>query len=187
MTDPSSFRILLEKVKAEAEVCKINLPVTKESLQRVLSKKSLDIHYDQLYGNYVKNAIAGDGEYQFAGAKLHTLFFEQFQEPNTRNNPVGDISLLITEKFGSYAVFKESFTEIATNIQGAGWAYLSKSGKIKTISNHKLVSDIALIIDMWEHSFIIDYGIDKKKYINSMWSIINWNLINERLSNVRNY
>ncbi len=50
-------------------------------------------------------------------------------------------------------------------IQGSGWAYLAYDGKIKTIKNHEVRDDILLLVDWWEHAFILDYGSDKKKYL----------------------
>ena len=65
-------------------------------------------------------------------------------------------------------------------IQGSGWVYLSKSGKIKTIVNHEVKKDIVLLIDWWEHAWALDYQSDKKKYLENQWKIINWNHINEQ-------
>lgn len=182
MSDPNSFRTLLEKVKAETEVHQIKLPTSVKSLGDVLSADAIHLHYDVLYKNYVKKAMAGEGEFQFAGAKLHTQFFEQFRAATGHNAPGGAIKILIDKKFGSYAEFKTQFKDAALGIHGSGWVYLDTSGKIHTIPNHKVVSNVAVIIDMWEHSYIIDYGSDKEKYIDSMWKIINWDIINARLN-----
>ena len=65
-------------------------------------------------------------------------------------------------------------------IQGSGWVYLSQVGTIKTIPNHEVRNDILLLIDWWEHAFILDYGSDKKKYLKETWKIINWNVISTR-------
>ena len=58
-------------------------------------------------------------------------------------------------------------------IQGSGWVYLATDGSIKTIKNHQVRDDILLLIDWWEHAWILDYGTDKKKYLNEQWKIIN--------------
>ena len=67
------------------------------------------------------------------------------------------------------------------SIQGSGWVYLSKSGKIKTIKNHEIKKDIVLLIDWWEHAWALDYQSDKKSYLNNIWSIINWDAINDKI------
>jgi Fe-Mn family superoxide dismutase len=43
------------------------------------------------------------------------------------------------------------------------------------------VSNVAVIIDMWEHAYMIDYGADKEKYLKDVWKIINWQVVNARL------
>ncbi len=66
-------------------------------------------------------------------------------------------------------------------IQGSGWVYLSTKGEIKTIPNHQVRTDIALLIDWWEHAWSLDYQSDKERYLDNIWRIINWDVINERL------
>ena len=68
-------------------------------------------------------------------------------------------------------------------IQGSGWIYMDTSGAIKTIKNHKVVKNIALLVDWWEHAWALDYQADKAKYLVNTWKIINWNIINDRINN----
>jgi len=67
------------------------------------------------------------------------------------------------------------------SIQGSGWVYLSTSGEIKTIKNHAVRTDIALLIDAWEHAWSLDYQADKDQYLDNIWRIINWEIVNERI------
>jgi Fe-Mn family superoxide dismutase len=66
-------------------------------------------------------------------------------------------------------------------IQGSGWVYLSTGGDIKTIKNHAVRTDIALLVDWWEHAWALDYQSDKEKYLDNIWKIINWDVVNNRL------
>ena len=182
MTNRTSFRTLFEKISAIDEVYQIKLPVKNTDLSPVFSKETINLHYGTLYKNYVTKALNGEGEFQVAGAKLHTLFFEQLQTPRSPNNPTGAAKILIDKKFGSYDKFKEAFTEIALTIHGSGWAYLDLKGSIKTIPNHKVVDNVAILIDMWEHSYLYDYGANKEKYLKEIWKIINWDIVNARLN-----
>ena len=86
----------------------------------------------------------------------------------------------INKHYGDYDSMKSEFETEAMKIQGSGWIYLATDGKIKTIVNHQVRNDILLLIDWWEHAWILDYSSDKKKYLKEQWKIINWNVINTR-------
>ena len=66
-------------------------------------------------------------------------------------------------------------------IQGSGWIYMTKSGTIKIIKNHAIRTDIAMLVDWWEHAWVLDYEKDKGKYCANFWRIINWDVVNEKL------
>jgi len=159
------------------------LPYGRNDLGKSLSKSSLDYHYGQLYKGYVDRYNAGEGDDDFneAGAFLHDIYFTQFHPPKGSNQPSGKSLDLITEHFSSYDKFKDEFSKQAMKIQGSGWIYLSWRGEIKTIKNHEIRKDIAVLIDWWEHAFNIDYRADKKLYLNNQWKIIDWDIINQRI------
>jgi superoxide dismutase len=58
---------------------------------------------------------------------------------------------------------------------------MSRSGEIKTIRNHAIKKDIALLIDWWEHSWALDYASNKEKYLDNIWRCIDWEKINRRV------
>jgi superoxide dismutase len=111
---------------------------------------------------------------------LHNIFFSQFRSPRTNNVPNGPIFSTIKSNFKSWDNFKDQFVAEALKLHGSGWIYLARDGKIKTIHNHQLRTDILILVDMWEHAYISDYGSNKEKYINSIWKIFDWNAINSR-------
>lgn len=90
---------------------------------------------------------------------------------------------LIDREFGSLNNLKDKMKEEAMKIQGSGWVYLSKSGKIKVIKNHEIKNDILLLIDWWEHAWALDYQSDKESYFNNIWKIIDWEKINKKVEN----
>ena len=176
-----TINLIEAKSKHNLELAR--LPYSKTALSPVLSSKNLDNHYSTLAKGYVDRYNAGEGDPVFneAGAYLHNLLFVQFQAPKTVNKPQGPSFSLIERKFGSFDKFKEEFTRQAMGLQGSGWVYLSRSGDIKIIKNHAKKSDIALLVDWWEHAWFDDYGTNKAKYLNSIWRIINWNIVNSRI------
>jgi len=159
------------------------LPYSHSALAPVLGKANLDNHYGKLYRGYVDRYNKGEGDKTFneAGAYLHDIWFGQLQSPKNANAPRGASLALINKHFGNFLDFKEDFETEAMKIQGSGWIYLSRSGQIKTIKNHQIKNDIALLIDWWEHAWALDYGTDKKRYLKNMWRIINWEAVNRRI------
>jgi len=165
------------------ELKQISLPYARDGLGRSLSKQSIDYHFGKLYKGYVDRFNAGEGDPNFneAGAYLHSIYYSQFMPPKGSNKPTGKILEFIEKYHKSYDNFQESFEKIAMGIQGSGWVYLAKDGKIKTIVNHEIKDDIVILVDWWEHAWALDYQADKKGYLNNQWKIMDWSTINTRI------
>jgi superoxide dismutase len=170
---------LLESKSKPSDI-EIVVPSFGKELTPVISKETLDLHLtlaNKYCTNYNKNI---NTDFSYAGYFLHNLLFTQYREVRNNNKPNGPMMSFINKHFKSYENFKDEFLKEAMTIQGSGWAYLAYDGKIKTIKNHEVRDDILLLIDWWEHAFLLDYGTDKEKYLNGQWKIINWNVINTR-------
>lgn len=182
----SSIRQDIELLEATTRPAKLEttpLPYGLKDLDPVMSADTLEYHYEHLAKGYAKRYNAGEGDADFnrAGNFLHNKLFTQFRAPRGSNRPKGAVAALIEEHFKTYEDFQEQFAESAMKLQGSGWVYLSTSGEIKTIHNHAVRTDIALLLDMWEHAFALEYKWDKDRYIKNSWKIVNWDVINERL------
>ena len=160
------------------------LPYDLDDLEPVLSENAMKYHYNKLHKGYVDrfNASEGDPDFNEAGAFLHNVLFPQFKKPVSGSRPRGLVASLILAHYESFENFKDKFKEVAMAIQGSGWVYLSKKGEIKTIVNHEIKNDIALLVDWWEHAWVLDYEHDKGKYLDNIWRIVNWEVINARLT-----
>ena len=158
------------------------LKFTRKDVKPVMSDDTLDLHYNKLAKGYAKryNDRIGDRDFNYAGVFLHNIWFDQFREVRIINKPNGPIANFIEKHYSTYGEFQERFEEIAMKIQGSGWVYLSNKGDIKTIVNHEVRDDILLLVDWWEHAWILDYGSDKKEYLKQLWKIIDWNKISTR-------
>jgi Fe-Mn family superoxide dismutase len=179
--------VILNEVRSDADqnrLTQLQLPYARGDLDPVISEDTIKYHYGKLYKTYVERFNNGEGDPDFneAGAFLHRIYFEQFQSPSTSNNPEGLSEELILKHYEDFDKFKAEVEKAAMAIQGSGWVYLSRTGQIKTIKNHQIRSDIILLIDWWEHAWALDYQADKAKYLNNIWRIINWTVINARLS-----
>jgi Fe-Mn family superoxide dismutase len=148
-----------------------DLPYGRKELAPAISEETIDYHYGKLAKAYVDRYNKGEGDRYFneSGAFLHNIFFPQLRTPKNANVPTGASLALINRHFGTFTDFKKQFEEEAMKLQGSNWIYLSRSGQIKTIKNHVKRTDIALLIDWWEHAWVTDYGSDKKRYLKNMW------------------
>lgn len=161
------------------------LPYNLDSLQPVLSKQNVDYHYDVLSRGYVTryNNKEGDADFNYGGAKLHNLWWQQFKPAKESSTIDGPIKQTIFANYGDLKGLADKLVEAAMTIQGSGWVYLTKTGTIKTTPNQSFRSDVFMPIDMWEHSFTdyIPAKDAKAKYITAVLKLIDWNKINRRL------
>jgi superoxide dismutase, Fe-Mn family len=180
------MREIIELVEATTKPAKLEttpLPYGEKDLEPVMSRDTINYHYEHLAKGYAKryNADEGNANFNRAGSFLHNKFFPQLRAPKGANRPRGAVLELIESNFKTYEDFKEEFKKSAMSIQGSGWVYLSTAGTIKTIPNHQVRTDICVLVDWWEHAWALDYQSDKEKYLDNIWKIINWDVCNERL------
>lgn len=159
----------------------LNFP--KSYLSPIMSEATINYHFIGLASKYFEryNKGEGDPDFNYGGAMLHNIFFEQFTKPYS--SQYGKIiKAKVNRKYGSLDGLKDAFEKEAMAIQGSGWVYLDYKMNIHTIHNHEYDDDmkIVLLIDWWEHAWALDYQADKKSYLKNIWDIIDWNVINER-------
>lgn len=104
-----------------------------------------------------------------------------------------NIQTLLTQAFGSIEAWKYDFVKTAQSLGGgSGWVILSYL-KEQRILMHQIASDhtdsIAtgiplLVLDMYEHSYQMDYGAKAAAYIDAFLTNINWKVVSERFEKV---
>jgi Fe-Mn family superoxide dismutase len=178
-------QIILNESSSNKDLEILKLPYARSDLSPAVSEDTVNYHYGKLYKGYVDryNSKDGDPEFNYAGAFLHFIYFSQFKEYGNSNPLSEKIKDFVDQHFEDVDDLKKQIETEAMAIQGSGWVYLSQSGKIKTIKNHATRSDILLLIDWWEHAWALDYQADKKEYLKNLWNIIDWAVIESRISN----
>lgn len=127
-----------------------------------------------------------------AGHILHENFWK-IMAPASANasagKPAGKIIKAIEAEFGSFERFKKEFSETALSVEGSGWAvfaYHKEHGNLSIIQveKHNLnlypEQKILLLLDVWEHSYYLDYKNDRAKFVEAFWNIINWQEVEKR-------
>lgn len=126
--------------------------------------------------------------WEFNGMRLHELYFENLGGKNPINKG-GKLFNKIVEDFGSYENWEKDFKATGT-MRGIGWAILYQdSSSLKLInfwinehdSAHPAGCHPILIMDVFEHAFLTDYGLKRVDYIESFFKNINWENVESRL------
>ena len=173
-----------------------------------ISIKTIEEHI-KLYEGYVKNAnliiekmatldaeqdpyVAGElfrrFSFEYNGMRNHEIYFSSFEGGSIAFNPESELGKRLVELFGSYENFVKEFSSLAVT-RGVGWAVLwydKKENKFLTswIDEQHLGQlngcDMILALDVWEHSYVMDYmPSGKKKYIEDFFTNLNWSVIDE--------
>lgn len=137
-----------------------------------------------------QKSILKSFSFNVSGHILHEIFWKIMVPANSgKNNPAGQILASIEEEFGSFERFKKEFSETAKSVEGSGWAVLAyhkEHGNLSIIQveKHNLnfypEQKILLLLDVWEHSYYLDYKSDRSKFIEAFWNIINWQEVEKR-------
>ena len=152
-------------------------------LKPCINEIGFDLHYNGIYKKHVDEYNQGIGDFAFnkAGAELHRIYFENIRSLRQDNKPYGKSEQVINYRYGNFDNFVKTAEEQLERLQGNGWLFMNHSGYINIIPNNRLVKNIALLIDCWEHAYAFTHGIDRSKYLRQHISIINWDIVNKRL------
>ena len=192
---------------------KIDLPYPLDALEPYYNKETLAIHYNTLYTGYVDKTnqteeklkqarenndfnnikcLEKELSFQGSGTILHQLFFENMGPP-IPSSPSIELLEQINKDFGSYETLKKQMTEAAKVVEASGWCLLvwvPLFNKLEVLQCEKHQNltlwgcKPLLVLDMWEHSYFLQYKANRAEYINAFWNIVNWNEVNKRFNKI---
>ncbi|MFO3085285.1 superoxide dismutase [Fe] [Legionella pneumophila serogroup 1] len=184
------------------------LPYALDALAPHVSKETLEYHYGKHHNTYVTNLNklipgtefesltleeiimkAKGGIFNNAAQVWNHTFYWHGMSPNGGGEPKGRLAEAINKSFGSFAAFKEQFSQTAATTFGSGWAWLvqDQSGALKIISTSNAGTPMTeglnalLTCDVWEHAYYIDYRNRRPDYIEAFWSLVNWDFASSNL------
>ena len=185
------------------------LPYDRAALEPHISAETIDFHYGKHHQAYVtnlNNLIKGTefeamdlesivrksqgGMFNNAAQVWNHTFYWNCLKPNGGGEPGGKLADAIVKAFGSFAAFKEQFTQTALTTFGSGWAWLVQrpDGSLALVSTPNAATpltgtDTALLTcDVWEHAYYIDYRNARPKYVEAFWNLVNWDFVADRLA-----
>lgn len=184
------------------------LPYGMADLAPVLSQESMLFHFGKHLQTYLNNLNALLPGSAFEGKSIeeivktsegvvfnnagqflnHALYFLQFKAATMNNVPTGSIAKAIVRDFGSFEKFQEEFQAKGASLFGSGWVWLSADANSKLVitqesnAQNPITKGLKplLTFDVWEHAYYIDYRNRRPDYLKAMWSIVNWDEVNNR-------
>jgi len=179
------------------------LPFAKDALAPHISAETIDYHYGKHHQAYVNNLnkliegteyaeapldtiikTASGGLFNNAAQTFNHSFYWNCLSPKGGGEPGGKLAEAINKTFGSFAAFKEKFTQTAVTTFGSGWAWLVKSGdQLEIVSTANAGCPLTegkmplLTCDVWEHAYYIDYRNARPKYVEAFWNLVNWEFV----------
>ncbi|QQS21064.1 MAG: superoxide dismutase [Candidatus Moraniibacteriota bacterium] len=175
-----------------------------------MSEALLTNHFT-LYEGYVKNTNAlldllqtkevGTPEYaelkrrfgwEWNGMRLHEYYFGNLS-PSPKGRDGGDLLAASLKKdFGSFEAWEKDFRGVGA-MRGIGWTILSYDPVAGRLFNgwvnehdggHLSGSIPLLVLDVFEHAFMLDYGLKRAEYIETFFRAIDWEVVSKRFDEV---
>lgn len=146
-------------------------------------------------GTMAKEAIVGTPEYtelkrrfgwEYNGMRLHELYFGNMTKGG--KSAAGKVKDKIASVWGSFETWEKDFKATGA-MRGIGWAILAKDNETGDLFNiwvnehdagHLAGATPLLVMDVFEHAFMIDYGLKRADYITAFWKSIDWELVEKR-------
>lgn len=126
--------------------------------------------------------------FEFDGMRLHEYYFENLGG-KTPLDKSGDLAKKLGDAFGSYDNWERDF-KATGSMRGIGWVVLYQDDVTgwlynQWINEHEIghLSGCIpiLVMDVFEHAFMTDYGLKRADYIETFFKNIKWEVVADRL------
>jgi len=125
--------------------------------------------------------------WEFNGMRLHEYYFENLGGKVTLSRD-GKLAKQMQADFGGYETWEKDFKTTGT-MRGIGWVVLYEDtlqGRLFNVwinehdVSHPAGCNPVLIMDVFEHAFMIDYGLKRADYIEAFFKNLNWTAVESR-------
>lgn len=126
--------------------------------------------------------------WEFNGMRLHEYYFEAMTKEPGQLETASPLAEKISSEFGSLEAWEKDFKAVAA-MRGIGWAILAYDATGDRLFNvwinehdvgHLAGAKPILVMDVFEHAYILDYGVKRADYISAYWNIIDWKVVQNR-------
>ncbi len=177
-----------------------------------LSKKNLESHWSNNYGGsvralneikrrlleartapdlpaYVYNDLKREHLMRTGSVILHELYFDNL---GGNGQAPANLRSMLSKAFGTFDDWETEFRRIAAGLGGgSGWVLFGYNQQFQIMENYWMADHMhapattvpLLVMDMYEHSYHMDFGASTKRYIDAFFKNINWDKVEARLHN----
>lgn len=126
--------------------------------------------------------------WEWNGMRLHEYYFGSLSKEASDAKADSPFMSAIEKHFGSFDAWREDFIATAA-LRGIGWGILYYDQQKDMLCNdwvnehdqgHLAGATILLNIDVFEHAFVIDYGMKRADYIDAFMAAVDWSIVEER-------
>jgi len=130
--------------------------------------------------------------WEFGGMRLHEYYFENMTSDKKKFDKSSALSKKLEETFGSLDNARRDFISTGS-LRGIGWAVMTYDKRNDTIFHvwvnehdlgHLVGTEPLLVMDVFEHAFVFDYGMKRADYIEAFMNAVNWEEVNQRFDQV---
>jgi superoxide dismutase, Fe-Mn family len=145
----------------------------------LIEEQLADLDYAKAAG-FLVNGLKREQLIAMNSMILHELFFDGLGE---QTEPAPQLRDALARDFGSYERWRAEFIAMGKALGGgSGWVLLSWSPRDRKLVNQWAMDHTTtlaggcpiLALDMYEHSYHIDYGAKAAAYVDAFMAIINW-------------
>jgi len=128
--------------------------------------------------------------WEFNGMRLHELYFGNLNKDKKDIEKDSELYKKITKEWGSYEMWEKDFRAMGV-MRGIGWVVLYHDKEADRMFNvwinehdlgHFAGATPLLVMDVFEHAFILDYGMNRGEYIDAFMNAIDWEEVESRLT-----
>jgi len=178
-----------------------------------LSKRLMESHWSNNYGGSVKalneinkrlsaaladpdlpafvyNDLKREHLMRTGSVVLHELYFENL---GGNGQVPSDLRTRLASSFGEFNRWETEFRRIAAGLGGgSGWVVLGVNRHLGALENYWMADHMhapaatepLLVLDMYEHSYHMDFGAATARYIDAYFDNINWEVVAARLESL---
>lgn len=159
----------------------------------LIAEKVAELEKSPDDNSYMINELLRRLGFEWDGMKLHEYYFHSIEDGASPLKADSTLGKKIAEQYGSFEKWLEACAKMCLT-RGIGWVILYYDASednliMKWVDEHQIGHlaglQIVMVVDVWEHAYMIDYlPSEKKDYVKSYLSNINWQIVAEDFENL---